>query len=292
MTRCRIHIIKPGLYTTLQDLGRTGLQEFGIPFGGAADRSAYNAANGLVGNHEGSPCFEITLAGPEMSFELEGIASAALSGANLSPTLNGNPVNMLQSLKIRDGDRLQFGAPVSGFRSYLAIGGDWKVKTWKGSVSPIRAIPELTPDSLMTKRSVLEIDAAAYRSFDDDPPDIDVDEQTTPLEIYPGPEYDWFTDAQKNHLSSGEFTLSSEVDRMGCRLEESLDFQAKQELISSGVLPGTIQVTNSGQIIILMADAQTTGGYPRIGILTRESLDRLAQVRPRGKVRFELTANS
>ena len=145
MSSCKLHIESPGLYSSLQDLGRPGYQEFGIPVGGAADRKSYLLANELVNNPKGAPCIEITMIGPIIRFEIDNNISLAITGANISPKLNGQALEMNKSVSICNNDILEFGECVAGCRSYIAIGGEWEVTKWKDSVSPRSICTRTTP---------------------------------------------------------------------------------------------------------------------------------------------------
>lgn len=284
-----IHIQKPGLLTTIQDQGRKGYQAFGVPINGAMDKRSARAANWLVGNPHDAPVIEITMMGPAL--HIEGDCQFALTGADISPSLDGKVCAMYETQLVKNGAMLSFGALKKGCRAYMAIGGDWQVKSWLGSQSASGHMPkELTPESLLSKDSLLHIKSRSFihKRFirPNDQPDFPNQLQ---VHVLPGPEFNYFSRLQIAHFFSQEFLLRSESNRMGYRLDEALpDYQAEKEVISSGIVPGTIQVPPSGQPIILMADAQTTGGYPRIANVITKDLDRLGQLKPGDRVGFIL----
>lgn len=282
-----LEIIKPGMLSLLQDAGRSGYQAYGLPGGGALDRQAAAAANYLVDQSPDHPVLEITLLGPDIIFR--GAIQIALTGADLSPMLNGQPVTMYQTLSIMPGDRLTFGARREGCRTYMSVRGDWQIPAWLSSKSALRIGGQTWPEgSVLEKEKPVRIQISKplaekriiKRPFY--PSQVSV-------RLMPGPEFDGFSSHLIHHLTSYAFTLSSDCNRMGCRLVEPLPgYERKEELISSGIVPGTLQVLPTGQLILLLADAQTTGGYPRIANVEARDLDVIAQLGPGDKIRFVL----
>ena len=285
----RLHFLKPGLQTTIQDMGRRGIQDLGIPINGVMDKASAKLANHLVGNTESAPLLEITLIGPKIQFE--GQCQIAITGADLSAEINGKTIQQFTTVNINHGDVLSFGKPIVGCRAYLAVNGKWDIKSWLGSFSASATnTNQTTPNSFIVKDQILEIirgkDQAIITAREDQKPSLSIEED---IKVYPGPEFDWFSKNEKESFLNQKYTLGQDSNRMGYRLKEALtDYTQKKEVISSGVIPGTVQITNSGQPIVLMADAQTTGGYPRIANVLEKDLDRLAQFKPGDKVRFEL----
>lgn len=284
-----LHFQKPGLLTTIQDFGRKGYRHLGIPVNGVMDKAAASTANWLVGNKAHAPVLEITLIGPVI--EVSGYGQMALTGADLSATISGEPLPMYETVDLMDGDIIRFGRPVAGCRAYLAIGGEWDIKNWLGSFSVSAISPnELTPDSLIAKDSMLKIAPGEDLDKQMVPPDERPDlSQLEIIRVLPGPEFSQLSNISVASLFSQHFTISNDSNRMGYRLEEFVfGFQPHREVISSGIIPGTIQLTNSGTPIILLADAQTSGGYFRALNVIMQDLDKLAQMRPGQQVRFVL----
>lgn len=282
-----LHIIRSGLYTRIQDLGRPNYQSSGVPLGGALDRLAAIQANYLVENPLDNPVLEITLSGPKLHFS--SACQLALTGADLSAQLNSIKLDRYQTIEVEPGDQLSFGKAQVGCRAYLAIRGRWQVKKWLGSASwATQHGEQLTPDSKLDAGNSLKIkipenivprqlSAKHYRYLEDD----------GPLDVLPGPEFDQFDRKTIARFFAQSYHLGPASNRMGCRLEPSLEGHYwPKENISSGIVPGTVQITNEGQAIVLLADAQTVGGYPRIVNLTEESLQRIAQLRPGAELRF------
>lgn len=282
-----LNIEKSGLLTLVQDRGRIGPQSFGVPTGGALDRRAAKTANWLVGQKEDDPVLEITLQGPQIRFE--GDLQTAITGADLTPMVNGQEVPMYETLSVKKGQQLSFGAAGNGCRAYLAFGGQWQIPEWLDSYSAMQLGGAYwPPGSLLKKGSRLRILPNSFI------PTRSVSQQEWPfhahqitVRVIRGPEYDWFSEASISFLTSHAFTIHPDSNRMGYRLQEALPaYESKRELISSGVVPGTIQVLPSGRPVTLLADAQTSGGYPRIANVLDNDLDYLAQLVPGDKIRF------
>lgn len=289
MANVKIHIIKPGMLTLIQDVGRQGAQKYGVPLGGALDKNALNTANWLVGNPLNNPVLEITIMGPTIEFE--GKCQIAISGADISPSINEQPVPLNETLNVNEQSIISFGKLVKGCRAYLAIGGQWKINKWLGSGSAaVFSGKELVPGGMLQKNQQIEIDTHPFILTKK----IAINQHNCAdgqaiIRVLPGPEFHLFSREIIGQFFSTTFTISNDSNRMGYRLEQKLYlFQPKGDMISSGTIPGTIQITSAGQPIILLADAQTIGGYPRIVNVISADLDDLAQLKPADKVRFRL----
>lgn len=286
-----LHFSKPGLLTTVQDQGRLGYQAFGVPQAGALDIFSAQLANEILQNPASTPVLEITLMGPVITFS--GRCQIALCGADLSPRRNEEPCPMYETVEMAAGDVLRFGRVVQGCRVYLAIRGVWQLKPWLGSYSySAQNGEELTPDSKIKRDSRLRISPLPYvakRIYPErERPSYP---NTQKIRVLAGPEFEDFSNYVIGHFFSNNFTITAESNRMGYRLAECLrDFIPKKEVISSGIVPGTIQVTNAGLPIVLLADAQTSGGYPRLANVLRDDLAKMAQLKPGDKVQFSLVA--
>ncbi|GAC1598367.1 MAG: 5-oxoprolinase subunit PxpC [Hymenobacter sp.] len=302
-----LHITRPGLLTTVQDLGRFGYQKDGILVSGAMDATALRVANLLVGNSEGTAGLEITLLGPKLRFETTHLI--ALTGGNLSPTLNSQPAGMNRPIWVTAGTELAFGAPIAGSRAYLAVSGGLALAPVLGSQSTylragfgglhgraLQAGDDLptagtTAAGQQLGQAVAALAAnAAWAAARWTPgPELCPRPGPNPI-VYAirGPEYDQFSPQSQRHFWQAPFTLTTEADRMGYRLHGPvLDRQTDTELLSSAVTFGTVQVPAGGQPIVLMADRQTTGGYPRLAQVITASFSALAQARPGQTVRFQ-----
>lgn len=279
---CRV--LHPGALTTVQDLGRYGYQRFGIGTNGAMDEIAAKAANYLVGNGENAALLEMTLSGCRLEFVTAG--QVALAGADMGATLNGAAVLRGRTIDVVAGDVLQMGFVRNGCRGYMAFGGGLAVPEVMGSRSTnlkcglggfagraLRVGDEL---------AVYESAAVAVREWAQPIYAGEIE-----LRCVAGPQADMFTAAGLRTFIESEYTVLSESDRMGYRLGGApLESIAGTDIISDGIALGSVQVTNSGLPIILMADRQTTGGYAKIATVLSEDLWMLAQAMPGSKVRF------
>lgn len=287
MKLCRV--VKPGLFTTVQDSGRHGFQRYGVPVSGAMDNYAFVAANFLVDNKPNDTCLEITLLGPELEFLDK--AQVAITGAALAPTVNGGEVACWRTLEVRKGDVLSFGPPQSGCRAYLAVRGGIDVPVVLGSRSTyvrggfggfrgrrLKAgdvIEACKPDVLLKSGFLLPQELIPSYS----------NELT--VEAVLGPQIDYFTGSGVETFLSSCYTVTVESDRMGYRLVGSrVEQKGLLGMISDAIPIGAVQVPKSGKPIVVMRDAQTTGGYPKIAVVTTPDVSRLGQVKPNDRIRF------
>ncbi|MGH8579186.1 MAG: biotin-dependent carboxyltransferase family protein [Gammaproteobacteria bacterium] len=272
-----IEVIRAGLLTTVQDLGRSGYRQLGVGHGGALDPLALTVGNRLVGNEANTAGLEITVGSVvRLGFHIS--ASIALTGANVSADLDGEPVWHGWRTRVREGQTLTLAAPRFGMRAYLAIAGGIDVPPVLGSRSTDlnagfgglagRALQD--GDSLPLGRATPPTGRQGIKL-----PDWDMFARAIP-----GPEYDSFKREAQQVFWQAEWKVSAQSNRMGYRLRgPALTYANPRELLSHAVLPGTVQVPPNGQPIVLLADAQTTGGYPRIATVIEADLWKLAQVR-------------
>lgn len=281
--------LKAGTQTTIQDSGRQAYQKMGVPIGGVLDKSSTKIANQLIGNEPDTPVLEITLTGPEILFDED--ALIAITGAHFDLLLDGQKVENYRAIFVRSGSILKFGKLLDGCRSYLAIAGKWNVRKWLHSVSPLILNTDATPDSLIKKGDKVSITSyylnrTEFIEKDHTPP---IFPNKVRLQVAPGPEFEIASRTAIAKLFGQGHRITQDANRMGYRLATYLEeAKNKQEMISSGIIPGTIQITNNGQPIILLADAQTTGGYPRIVTIIEDDLSKIAQLKPGDEVWFSL----
>ncbi|EGQ22491.1 MULTISPECIES: biotin-dependent carboxyltransferase family protein [Sporosarcina] len=298
-------VVHPGLLTTIQDLGRYGSQKYGVIVGGAMDSYSLRIANLLVGNDEGEGTLEMTLVGCTLLFERDLLI--AITGGDLMPAVDDKEVPMWRPVLVRKGSLLSFKSARKGCRAYIAFAGGLVVPKVMGSKSTYvragiggflgRALKK--GDSLScgelnaTSRSFLQQLSKLQRHFAwsaNHEPIIRLGQAQT-IRITEGAEYDQFDEMSKQRLIEELFVLTNSSDRMGYRLEgPPLALNEKTELLSEGVTYGTIQIPPNGQPIILMADRQTTGGYPKIAQIVSADLSSLAQLRPPGTIQFEVVS--
>ncbi|WP_223650295.1 biotin-dependent carboxyltransferase family protein [Hymenobacter psoromatis] len=304
-----IRVLSPGLLTTVQDLGRFGYQKVGVVRGGALDAEALRTANLLVGNPENYAGLELTLRGPTLHFEAD--ALLALTGANLAASIGGQAVPHGRPVAVRAGATLAFRAgPVPG-RAWLAVAGGVAVPPVLGSRSTyLRAALGGMGGRALRAGDVLPVGewpATSRRLFAQLAPAKAVGWAAALWHIAPvptprlgaevmlralaGPEYEQFAPASQQALWAETFTVTTEADRMGCRLRgPALARLDTAELLSSAVTAGTVQVPGGGQPLLLLADCQTTGGYPRPGQVISADVGRLAQALPGAQLRFQQVA--
>ena len=227
--------------------------------------------------------------GPRIEFN--GAGQIALTGADISAKINNVPIGLNESHQVRQGDQLTFGRLQSGARCYLAVGGDWQVARWLGSASAASSeLDLLTPGALIQKGDRILVKPSDLREKKALEWNNVLSDQNAPIRVMPGPEMDKFYKSIVADFFASDHYISNQSNRMGYRLDSDVKLKTDFEMISSGTVPGIIQGTNSGQPIILMADAQTAGGYPRFGCVASVDLDRMGQMKPGDLVRFELIA--
>lgn len=285
-----IEVLHPGLLTTVQDLGRTGYQRFGVSVSGAVDPRSAAVANILAGNPDGEAVLECTVLGPQLRFDAPAVI--AVTGADLGPTLDGVPVENYRALRVQAGQTLRFTGPKCGCRAYLAVSGGLdvpevmgsrstymkaKIGGWhgrkleKGDVLPLRA-PETEPKALENRALAPEFRGRSEYT----------------LRVVMGPQDDAFTPGGVSAFLSGVYTVTPEFDRMGCRMEgPEIEHNGSADILSDGIAFGAVQVPDSGQPIVMLADRQTTGGYTKIANVISADFRILGQLKSGDRVRFE-----
>ena len=284
-----IQVQAPGLFTTVQDLGREGFGAMGVSPSGAADPISLRLGNRLVGNDDGAAGLEMTLLGGTFLFP-EG-AIAALTGSDFGATLDDAPIALWASFEVNPGQTLRLGPTRSGARSYLCVQGGIAVKLFLGSASthilsglggfdgrPLRKGDVLnigfTPVSF--RKRTITPQAVGRLSF------------RKVLRVTPGPQSDWFPESSKHLFHTSAYRVAEESNRMGLRLEgPPIPIRSGGQMITEGVSLGAIQVPDAGLPIVLFVEQQTTGGYPKIANVISVDLPGVGQLRPRDEVRFE-----
>ena len=276
-----IKIIKPGLYSTIQDKGRVGMQSYGIPYSGTMDSFSSDLANKILNNSGNSAVLEITMVGPVLEFVYETVI--CITGANLSPLLNNKIIKMNNPIFIKSNDILSFGVLKSGLRSYIAVLGGFKSEKVFGSRSMFK---NLTKAVKLAKNDVLNFNKdIIFKSSK-----INLNKTSNidnKIVVFKGPEYDILNSSQKDFISSKKFRISNNYNRMAIQLTDLLS-NTLEPIITSMVIPGTVQLTPAGNLIILMKDCQTTGGYPRILQVEENSINSLAQLKKDSELWFSL----
>ena len=284
-----LHVIKPGLLTTVQDLGRFGGQQSGVPVAGPMDTFSHRLANQLLGNDPAAATLEITLIGPEVIVEAD--TTIAISGAHFEVTCDDRAVPMGASFAIQAGQRLKFGRILQGARAYLAVAGGVQTPLVLGS----RATHLVSRMGGVAGRALASGDRVPIQHVSPPRPHRKSAGLTLPsngralLRVMPGPQDHWFEADALKTIAGVSFRISPRSNRMGYRLQgPPLPRVRDGELISEPVGIGAIQVPAAGEPILLMADRQTAGGYPKIGHVITADLPLAGQLAPGDFIEFVL----
>ncbi len=266
-----IKVLKEGLFTTIQDIGRFGYKNIGVPVSGSMDQTSAKLANLLLGNDESSAVLEMTLVGPTLEFMNDTYIS--ITGADMNPSLNKQKVLQNKPLFVNKGDILYLSHSSNGMRSYLGIKGGFNSEKKLGSKSFYRGI---------TKREkLIKNDKIKFARVTSSPMKMNKSindfkiNRKNKINVFKGPEFDLLDSNSKDIIFNTDFTIGVN-NRMGYNLVEPIE-NSISSIISSPVMPGTVQLTPSGRLIILCRDCQTSGGYPRVLQLDKSSMDSLSQ---------------
>jgi len=284
-----IRVEAPGLFTTVQDLGRPGFGTLGVSASGAADPIALRLGNRLVGNRENAAALEMTLLGGTFLFSDETIV--AITGSDFAPVLDGVPVSLWSPFRVTSRQRLQIGSTRTGARCYLCVQGGVVVKPFLGSASTHilsglgglegRALRKgdilsIGPQQLKFSRKKLASHVIAQLAF------------RKKLRVTGGPQWEWFMVPSQEAFFRDVYRVTEEANRMGLRLEGvAITARSAEPMITEGVSLGAVQVPPGGQPIILFVEQQTTGGYPKIANIISADIASVGQLRPRDEIRFE-----
>jgi antagonist of KipI len=289
----RITVIKGGMLDTVQDAGRYGYQQYGINPCGAMDVYAMQVANILANNARDTPVIELHF--PASSILFRESALIAMAGADFGAVINNEPIPIRHPVQVRKRDLLEFRKPNGGARCYLAIHGGIDANKWLNSYSTqLKArigghggralkkedlIQSATDYPLVSEHRVFPWKAEAR---------LDIPEGES-MRILPGPEWDWLSATEQFAFLESTFIVDQHSDRMAYRLKgNSITMAGNQEMVSSAVTFGTIQLLPDGTPLVLMADHQTTGGYPRIAQLVSADHGRMAQLNAGEELHFEM----
>lgn len=290
-----LHIVRPGLLTTIQDLGRTGYQHLGVPVGGALDPVALRAANALVGNAPNEGAMEVLYVGPTIAVDADEVrlafvgAAAAIEILPDATARSGTRAEMMRSILLRRGEAVRIGSLTGGAVLYIAVEGGFDIAPVFGSVATDmrggiggwRGRPLGAEDRLPLKREQAS-DREEWR--------LEGLDLATPtrLRAIAGPQSDYFEPPEIVAFFSSEYKVGVGADRMGIRLEGRRIGHARgHDITSDAIAPGSIQVLGDGQPVVLMVDRQTTGGYPKIATVISADLPGLGRLPIGAKVRFE-----
>lgn len=278
-----IRVIKTG-HSSIQDFGRLNYLHYGVPISGAMDKEAMMIANILVNNPIEYPVIESTLMGGK--FQFNDAMEISITGGDLSPKINGDPVNMWETVKVKPADILEFGRLKSGLRSYIGFNGLLDIKRVLGSYSYYKRsdigislsdniLLKIQCDSPMVPRRLKKAYWPNYNT-------------RLTCRVMIGEQYMNFYNESINRFFQSEYTVQNDSDRMGYRLKGAeIIHKSSADIRSEGLGPGAIQVPGNSQPIIMMADSQSTGGYAKLGYVVQEDLWKLAQRKPGEKIRFK-----
>ncbi|WP_270565281.1 biotin-dependent carboxyltransferase family protein [Clostridium beijerinckii] len=301
-----ISVLSSGLLTTIQDLGRIGYQKYGVIVSGAMDTYAMRLSNIMVGNDENEAVLEMTLIGPSLKLEKGTLFS--LTGGNLSPTINEIKVPMGRPIYLTKDCILKFGPCIKGCRSYLAVAGGFDVPKVMGSKSTyLRAGFGGFNGRALRKDDVLSIGVKSQLSHEIIKKMEDLDgngefvssgwymknfmmqnPDSTVIRVFEDRQFNAISEESINKFFNSKFNVENQSDRMGYRLSgEKIQLKEKLEMISEEVSVGTIQIPPDGNPIILLADRQTAGGYPKIAHVASVDIQKIVQLKPNDKITFK-----
>jgi antagonist of KipI len=284
-------VLQPGAYTTIQDRGRFGYQQFGVPVCGRIDPFAYEVANALVGNLEGQAVLEGTVLGPTLRVKGRGVV--AVTGGDLTPVLNNTALPMWESVSIQPGDVIQFKGLRSGCRAYVAVSGGIDVPVVMGSrstyvagmIGGVDGRPLAAGDRLMKGPGAGKAGLRVPSDF------IPIYPKELEIRVILGPQDDYFHEGIETFLST-TFRISPKADRMGYRLEgDPIKHRdgVEKSIVSEPSVPGGVQVPADGQPIILLVE-QTVGGYAKIATVISSDIGQVGQAKTGDRIRFRQVA--
>jgi biotin-dependent carboxylase-like uncharacterized protein len=283
-----IQVVSPGMFTTVQDLGRYGFGPLGVSPSGAADPIALRLGNRIIGNAENAAALEMTLLGGKFLFPEGGLI--ALTGSDFGASLNNHPIPPWTATIVQPGERLDTGPTKSGARAYLCVHGGILVKPLLGSASThiLTALGGFEGRALR-KGDILPIGPAHAANPQSIPQEIlDQLKPRKTLRTTIAPQTAWFSKDSLTRFYQSTYRVTEESNRMGLRLEGAeLETPQHGQMTSEGVSLGAIQIPAGGQPIILFVEQQTTGGYPKIANIISADLPSIGQLRPRDEIRFE-----
>jgi biotin-dependent carboxylase-like uncharacterized protein len=287
-----INVINPGINVSIQDIGRPRQQHLGVPVSGALDVEALRLGNALVGNPEAAEALEFRMVGPTLEVEADAIR-VALTGTRGELEILGQDALRLpahQSVRLTRGQRFRVGSLSDGSTAYLAVEGGFDVPRVYGSRSTYgrAGIGGLNGRALKeSDRVPLEMETVEVRS-ERRLADAGYLDDTGAFRVILGPQRDFFTDEAVETFLSMSYALTRDADRMGMRLEGPVLSHARgYNIVSDGIVTGAVQVPGNGQPILLLADHQTTGGYPKLAAVISADIPRLGRLRPGDEIRFE-----
>jgi biotin-dependent carboxylase-like uncharacterized protein len=282
-------VMRPGIFSSLQDLGRQGYHSLGITSGGAMDRHAYSWANQLCGNSQSAICIEILVGGLELQAEIA--TQIAITGAEVPVSINGQAVATWCNHRVQAGDRITLGYANGGCRAYLAVAGGIEAPLIFGSASTVvrECLGGLNGDGKPLQRGDTLPCQASSGTVQQSTPQQYITQFTdkvTEVRMVLGYQHHQFSASQLALFFASVYSISQNSDRMGYRLEGPAIVPPQTAMLSEGICLGAVQLPADGQPIILLNDRQTIGGYPKLGSVLSVDINKLAQLMPGKKLRF------
>ncbi len=284
-------VIKSGVFDIIQDLGRYGYQQFGMPASGAMDSYALRIGNRILGNNESEAGIEIS--SPGLSLEVLSRTVIAITGANFNAAINNVVVPMWEALEVKQGDKISFNQIKNGSRSYLLVMGGINVPCFLGSKSTyVRAKIGGLKGRSLKRADIIHIgnpekklqDVIVRKVASIDIPDYYKDNE---IRVILGPQDDYFTEDALFTFLNSFYEITASSDRMGYRLKgPKIDSKSGSDIITDGIPPGSIQVPQNGMPIVMLADRQTTGGYAKIATVISVDIDKFSQMKPGNRIKF------
>jgi biotin-dependent carboxylase-like uncharacterized protein len=267
-----VDVKSAGLLTTIQDLGRFGYRKFGVPLSGAMDLFSANAANALLNNDAQCAVLEATIIGPALTFKQA--TFVVVTGATCDLTINQKRASLNRVIKINSGDTLSVGKITKGVRTYIAVAGGWQSPIILNSRSNYAGI---TQNKMIRSGDKLDILTVIENIINRTSVKFNISQiDSKKIHVSKGPEYNLLDRNSRQNLISKTFKVSPQSNRMAYKMEHGFKLNA-DEIVTSSVQPGTVQMTPAGELIVLMRDCQTTGGYARVLQLTESSINQLSQ---------------
>lgn len=290
MSHTGLKVIKPGIFTLVQDLGRFKFQHIGLSTGGAADEQAFLWANRLLDNPPNSHALEIWFGGLQLQAQTH--TTIAITGAEMQASINEHPIENWQSHSLHPGDILQFGHAQSGIQSYLAVHKGFQLQPCFGSVA---TVPREKMGGIKGDGSALKADdvlpcQTSRSTLKTRVPPIFIPnyQKSLIVNVIPCEPREHFSETELQKFYHTTYRLSSESNSMGIKLDGETITPDVQGIISEGIAYGTIQIPPDGQPIILLKDRQTIGGYPKLGTVFPMDAFLLAQQQPNNELRFAI----
>jgi len=284
-------VIKSGIFDTIQDLGRFGFQQYGMPVSGAMDSHALRIGNRLLGNKENEAGIEIST--PGLSLEVLNQTVITITGANFNPTINSSPAPMWETIEVKKGDIISFKQIKNGCRSYLLVAGSVDVpiilgskSTYtRGKIGGLKGRPLKKADVINIGETNQELQNIIGRKV----ASIDIPDyhEENKIRVVLGPQDDYFTKDGLHAFLNSSYEITVNSDRMGYRLKgPKINNKHGSDIITDGITLGSIQVPRNGMPIVMLADRQTTGGYAKIATVISVDADKFSQMKPGNKIKF------